>query len=150
MPKAVIIWETRNGATSSIAMEVKDVLVQEGIDVTAKKIFNAEDEGFDLLTAMNEADAVILGSPTYNHDLMHQVKEFLVKMEKCRLEDKIGGAFGSCGWSGEAVYILTHAMKNKFKMNVIEPGLKIIDRPNGKSLDDCKQFGKAIAAKLKA
>jgi flavodoxin I len=149
MPKAVIIWETRTGATSSIAMEIKDVLQQAGITVIAKRMSNAQDEGFNVCGEMAGADAIVIGSPTYNRDMIPQVKDLLTQMEKAGLKGKIGAAFGSCGWSGESVQLITDALKNGCNLTVIEPGLKIINRPSGKSLEECQQFAKSIADKIK-
>jgi len=148
--KAIIIWETRTGTTSSIALEIQEVLQEAGIEVTAKRILVAEEEGYDLIGALKDANAVVLGSPTYNHDIISPMKDFLVEMEKTELKGKFGAAFGAYGWSGEAVQMLTDTMKNIFKMNVIEPGLKLTERPSGSTLEECKKFARKIAAKIKA
>ncbi len=39
------------------------------------------------------------------------------------LKGKIGAAFGSYGWSGEAPKLILEIMKNKFEMQVVEPPL---------------------------
>lgn len=150
MYKAIIIWETRTGATSAIALEIEEVLKAAGIEVTTKRILNAKEEGYDLAGALKSVDAVILGSPTYHSDMIPPVKDFLIEMKEAGLKGKIGAAFGSCGWSGEAVQMITEAMKNILKMNVIEPGLKLIDRPSGSTLEECKNFSKTIADKIKS
>jgi flavorubredoxin len=40
-------------------------------------------------------------------------------------------------------------MKNIFEMDVIEPGLKILRRPNESGLKQCQEFGRKIAGKIK-
>ena len=150
MKKAIIIWETRTGATSAIALILEEELKGAGIEVVARRILNAEEEGYDLVEAIKGADAVILGSPTYNRDMISPMKEFLLKLEKANLKGKIGAAFGSYGWSGEAVPMITEVMKNAYKMSVIEPCLKVIERPSGSSENECQEFGRTIAAKIKS
>jgi flavodoxin len=43
MYKAIIIYETRSGATGAIARTIEDVLKEAGIEVTSKRILNAEE-----------------------------------------------------------------------------------------------------------
>jgi flavorubredoxin len=45
--------------------------------------------------------------------------------------------------------MMTDTMKQIFGMNVIEPGLKILRRPNECSLEQCQEFGMRIAEKTK-
>jgi flavorubredoxin len=150
MNKAILIWETRTGATSAIALEIDDVLKQSGIELISKRLSNARDDGFDLIGAMKDVDAVILGCPTYHHDLIQEVKDFLFEMGKADLKGKIGASFGSYGWTGESVGKITATMKNALRMDVIEPGLKIVERPSGDSLEECRKFGRSIAEKIKS
>jgi len=70
-------------------------------------------------------------------------------MEKADLKGKIGAAFGSYGWSGESVQMMSDTMKHIFKMDVIEPGLRLTGRPSGSSLEQGKEFGRKIAEKIK-
>ena len=64
------------------------------------------------------------------------------------LEGKVGAAFGSYGWSGEAPNILLEIMKNRFKMDVVEPALRVKYNPDEKSLEECRQLGKSVAEKM--
>ena len=98
---------------------------------------------------LKDVDAVVLGSPTYVRALIAAMKTFLFEMEKADLKGKVGAAFGSYGWSGESIGIMTETMVNLFEMDVIEPGLKVKRRPSGKDLEECRTFGKRIADKIK-
>ncbi|RLG32747.1 FprA family A-type flavoprotein, partial [Methanosarcinales archaeon] len=87
--------------------------------------------------------------PTYVRSLIAAMKTFLFEMQKADLKGKVGAAFGSYGWSGESIEILTETMKNLAGMNVIEPGLRINRRPTEKGLEECREFGKKIAEEIK-
>jgi len=39
-------------------------------------------------------------------------------------------------------------MKNRFKMKVIEPSLRIKYTPDEKSLEECRKLGKNVAEKI--
>jgi len=64
------------------------------------------------------------------------------------LKGKIGAAFGSFGWSGEAPKLILEIMKNKFQIQVDEAPLLANYAPNEKMLGACKDLGKRIAEKL--
>ena len=97
-----------------------------------------------------EADAIILGMPTYYHDIGIDMKDLLeaASKEEIDLKGKVGAAFGSYGWSGEAPNMLVEIMKNRFGMDVIEPVLRIKYNPDKKGLEECRKLGKTVAEKI--
>ena len=139
MPKAVIIYDTRSGNTGIMAKAIEEGMKEAGVEVSSKRTVNAT------AADIADADAAILGAPTYHHDLIASTKTFLFEMEKADLRGKVGAAFGSYGWSGESVQMMTDTMKHIFGMNVIEPGLKILRRPDDGGLKKCQEFGRRIA-----
>lgn len=143
MSKAVIIYDTRSGNTGMMAKAIEEGMQEAGIEVVSKRMVNASAN--DLINV----DAVVLGAPTYHHDLIASMKTFLFEMEKADLKGKVGAAFGSYGWSGESVQMMTDTMKHIFGMNAIEPGLKMLRSPDDSSLKRCQEFGRKIAEKIK-
>ena len=95
-------------------------------------------------------DAIIIGSPTYHHEMPMDFKNLFEEaaVQGVSLKGKIGAAFGSYGWSGEAPKLILEIMKNKFEMQVDEPPLLANYAPNEKMLGACKDLGKRIAEKL--
>ena len=143
MPKAIIIYDTRGGNTGAMAKVVEDGMKEAGVEVLLKRIASAT------ANDVADVDAVVLGAPTYHHDLIASMKTFLFEMEKADLKGKIGAAFGSYGWSGESVQMMTDTMKHVFEMNVIEPGLKLLRRPTESGLEQCREFGRKVAEEIK-
>jgi len=143
MPKAIIIYDSRTGNTGIVAKAIEEGMKEAGIEVLSKRAVGA--------TAgdVKDVGAVILGSPTYHGDMIGSMKTFLFEMEKADLKGKVGAAFGSYGWSGESVQMLTDTMKHIFGMNVIEPGLRMLRRPDENGLKLCREFGKRVADKMK-
>ena len=143
MPKLLILYYSRTGNTEKMAKAVA-----EG----AKTIANVDVELKYYATAneLAEADAIILGTPTYHHDTTTDMKNLLeeVAVRGINLKDKIGATFGSYGWSGEAPELLLEIMRNKFKMKTIEPSLRIKYTPNEKDLEECRKLGKNVAEKI--
>jgi flavorubredoxin len=63
--------------------------------------------------------------------------------------NKVGAAFGSFGWSGEAVGLLTQVMTDLHFTLVDDPGVKHKYVPNQQALDQCVSLGKRVAAAIK-
>lgn len=137
MYKAVVIYDSRKGHTESIARSIEQGLRDRGLDVILKKATTAT------ATDLRDADTVVLGSPTYHGEMMASLRTLLFDMDRVNLRGKVGAAFGSYGWSGEAVPRMTETMKHVFGMNVIEPGLNVLEKET--DLNKCREFGKIIA-----
>ena len=60
---------------------------------------------------------------------------------------KLGAAFGSYGWTGEAVPMVEARMQG-LKMRVPEKGLRIKLHPTEEELEQCRDFGRQLAAQL--
>jgi len=126
-----------------MAKAIEEGVKEAGIEVLSKRTVNAK------VDDLADADVVILGAPTYHHDLIGSMKTFLFEMEKADLKGKVGAAFGSYGWSGESVQMMTDTMKHIFGMKVIEPGLRMLRRPSEDSLKQCQEFGEKIGETIK-
>ena len=142
MSRAVIIYDTRSGNTGIMARAIEEGMAEAGIEVMSRRTVSA--------TAgdAKDVEAVILGSRAYHSDMMDSMKTFLFEMEKVNLKGKVGAAFGSYGWSGEAPKLVLEVMKNKFEMSVIEPSLVIRYLPDAAGLERCRELGKRIAERL--
>jgi len=64
------------------------------------------------------------GFATLNNGLFPTVADFLCYMRGLKPRNKIGAAFGSYGWSGEAVKLIEDELK-EMKIDLIQPGLKV-------------------------
>ena len=143
MLKVLIIYYSQTGNTEKMARAIEEGAKSVvGIDVEVKYFVKPEE--------LAEADAVILGMPTYYHDIGMDMKNLLKRAskEEIDLKGKVGAAFGSYGWSGEAPNLLLEIMKNRFGMDVVEPALRIKYNPDQKGLDECRQLGKTVAEKI--
>ena len=143
MPKILILYYSQSGNTEKMAKAVAEGAKNAGItDVELNYHVDAEDlVGFD---------AILIGAPTYHHDMPMDMKKLFenAAVKDMNLKGKVGGAFGSYGWSGEAPKLLLEIMKNKFEMQVIEPPLLAKYVPDGSMLDKCRAFGRSVSETL--
>lgn len=144
MPKMLIVYNSRTGNTEKMAEAVAEgARSLAGVNVFLTYHAKPED--------LTEADAIIFGSPTYHHDMALDMKNLLEEaaMAKVTLKGKVGAAFGSYGWSGEAPELLLEVMKLRFEINTLEPALKIRYTPDERGLEYCRKLGKEGAEKIK-
>ena len=139
----LIVYYSQTGNTEKMAMAVEEGAKSVvGVNVELKYFVRPEE--------LAEADAIILGMPTYYHDIGIDMKNLLegASKEGINLRGKVGAAFGSYGWSGEAPNMLVEIMKNQFGMDVVEPVLRIKYNPDKKGLEECRKLGKTVAEKI--
>jgi len=145
MAKILILYYSRTGNTQKMARAVAEgARTAQGVEVEVKYYATPEE--------LTDFDAIIIGIPTYHHDMTIDMKKLFEEaaVKNINLEDKIGAAFGSYGWSGEAPRLATEIMKNRFGMNMVKSPLLIKYSPAESALESCRQFGKEIAERLMA
>jgi flavorubredoxin len=143
MSKILVLYYSRSGNTEKMAKAVAEGAKSTGnSDVELNYYVDAED--------LSSFDAILLGTPTYHHDTPIDMKKlFEEAAEKgISLKGKVGAAFGSYGWSGEAPKLLLEIMKNRFEMQVTEPPLLAKYVPDEKMLGMCRDFGKRVSETL--
>ena len=139
MSKVVILYDTRTGNTGRMARAVAEGAKSvEGVEVVIKRV--GEVQGDDLASA----DAIILGSPTHNTQPSRAMRKLLADLSKVLLKDKVGAAFGSYGWSGEAAGIIARALKDQ-GVRVISEGVRVKRAPDAGGLARCRELGHAVA-----
>ena len=141
----MVVYDTMWHSTETMAEAIVDALAQEGVDAKPMHLRNWHRS--DIITEVLDAGAIIVGSPTLNNGLFPTVSDFLTYMKGLKPKNKIGAAFGSYGWSGEAVKLINRELE-AMKFEVIDPGLQIKYVPNDQGIDACHQLGKKIAQAL--
>jgi len=140
MSKIIVLYYSRTGNTEKMAnavvegaKAVQDVKVDLEYHTTPEELANYS--------------AIAVGTPTYHHDMNSDVKTLFEEaaVKTINLKNKIGAAFGSYGWSGEAPSLVLEIMKNKFQMRTLEPPLVIKYEPDQTGLEKCRELGKRLA-----
>lgn len=144
--KAVIVYDTMWHSTEKMAESIAAGLIEKGIQT--KLMHLRKWHRSDIMTDVLDAGAIIVGSPTLNNGLFPTVSDFLTYMQGLRPKNKIAAAFGSYGWSGEAVKQVQQSLQ-AMKFDVIEPAIRVQYVPGDKSLGQCFELGEKIAGKIK-
>ncbi|MGB9684081.1 MAG: flavodoxin family protein [Candidatus Bathyarchaeales archaeon] len=159
MVKILIVYYSKTGNTEKMAYAVAEGAKQvEGVDVIVKKVDETSLD--DLL----EADAIIMGSPTYYGQMSAKLKALIDESVKIhgKLEGKVGAAFTSSGGTATGAEttllsilnaMLIHGMIVQGRADDKHYGAAAVENPNKKELEHCRELGKRTAIlveKLKA
>jgi len=144
--KAVVVYDTMWHSTETMAEEIVQGIVEEG--VIARPMHIRSSHRSEIMTEVLDAAAVIVGSPTINNQLFPTVSDFLTYMKGLKPKNKIGAAFGSYGWSGESVKLITQELED-MKFDIIDPGIKIQYVPDQDGKNACLELGRKIGRAIK-
>ncbi|HJB39254.1 MAG TPA: FprA family A-type flavoprotein [Candidatus Ruthenibacterium avium] len=144
----VIAYVSAYGYTRSLAEAIAKGVQEAGVDV---KVFDlVTDSAEEAKAAIADADGFLLGSPTLVGDALPPIYEMMMGLNPIIHRGKFAGAFGSYGWSGEAVPNLVARMQ-QLKLSMPLEGMKIRFKPTQQDLDNAvsygKQFAEAVLAK---
>lgn len=140
MPTLLIVYNTKTGNTELMAKAVEEgAKTIQGVEVITTYHANPED--------LQNSDAIIIGTPTYNHNMTLDIQSLLEKtaQKNIQLEGKTAAAFGSYGWSGEAPKQVLEILQNRFHMKTMEPPVLANYKPDEKTLKKCRELGKKVA-----
>lgn len=143
MSRILILYYSRTGNTEKMSSAVAEgARTVNNVQVDIEYHVEPED--------LARYDAILVGTSTYYHDMPMDMKSLFeeVAAKNVSLKGKVGAAFGSYGWSGEAPKMVLEILKLKFGMNVTEPALMVLNTPNENSLNLCRALGKRVSETL--
>jgi len=147
MNKAVVAYGTMWHSTEAMAKAVADGLMDEGLSVKLMDL--GVDHRSDVMTEVLEAKVLAIGSATLNNGVLPWVADTLQYMRGLKPQKKVAAAFGSYGWSGEAVKEIT-AKLEEMKLNVVDPGVRWQYVPDHEALKRCRELGHKLGQAAKA
>jgi flavorubredoxin len=139
--KAVVVYDSMWHSTEKMALAIARGLSEQGVVVHPMHLRKWHRS--DIMTEVLDAKAVVIGSPTLNNGMFPTLGDFLTYMKGLKPKNKIGAAFGSYGWSGEAVNLVTQELE-AMKFEMIGPGMKVQYVPDETALAACFEIGKKI------
>ncbi len=143
----VIPYVSAYGYTASLAEALAKGLREGGVDVTLYDMVEEKDAD-KVIEEITAADGLLVGSPTIVGEALPPVANLLNGLHAALEKGKPAMAFGSFGWSGEAVPALT-AKLTALKYNVQE-GLRVKFKPSEADLAAAEECGKNFAELVKA
>lgn len=139
-----MIYVSAYGYTRSLALAIKEEIEKAGLPVTLIEL--NENSKAQALEAIDQADGVLFGSPTFVGDMLQPIGELLAALHPYSLKGKLCSAFGSFGWSGEAVANILGRLE-QLKTRTME-GVRARLRPSEEELANARAFAANFAQSL--
>lgn len=143
MAHVKIVFASRTGETEAIAN-----LIAEGVRISGHQATVVAAKEIKKAEALNDCDALVLGSATYHGEMLDGMKTLLFLAEKAALEGKVGGAFGAFGWSGEAPERIFDTMRHIFKMKMAGGALALKSSKLEGGIQMAQQYGRDVVAAI--
>ncbi|MGQ9556407.1 MAG: FprA family A-type flavoprotein [Desulfurispora sp.] len=142
-PKVAVLYSSAYGYTGALAQEIAAGLQESGVQAELLEIIMHPLS--ELVDKIEAADGFLIGSPTINRDAVPPVWQLLSGVSAIINKGKPAGAFGSYGWSGEAVKFIEQRLKD-LQLKVPVAGLRVNFAPSGEDLARAREFGRQFAA----
>ncbi|TDW14781.1 flavorubredoxin [Breznakia blatticola] len=143
--KVVIAYVTAYGYTHEMAEIIKDELENQHLEVKLYDLVEADQE--EVYEAIKQADGVLYGSCTIVGDALPPVWHMMNRILTPYDGIKVASAFGSYGWSGEAVPNMMVRLKQQ-KMKLVDEGLRIKFKPSDAQKEEIHAYAKNFAQAL--
>lgn len=139
-----IVYVSAYGFTRKLAKTLEEE-IKKSFPVTLIEL--NENNKAQAYEAIAEADGVLFGSPTFLGDTLQPIGELMAGLHPFSLKGKVCAAFGSYGWSGEAVGNMTERL-NQLKAKTLE-GVRARMRPSEEELALTRELAARMVDALK-
>jgi len=140
--KVLIVYDTMWESTARMARAIEEGVTAAG--VMAKLMPLGASHRSEIATELLEAGALVVGSPTLNNNLYPTIADVLTYLRGLKRQNLVGAAFGSYGWSGEAMSQLNETLA-AMKIELVSDGIKVKYVPDAEALAHCYALGQQVA-----
>ncbi len=145
-PSVVIPYVTSYGYTKKLAEKIAEGIKASGdIDVLLFDLIKSDKEV--VLNEISQAAGVLFGTPTIVGDTLPPIWGVLTELNPIIHKGKLAGAFGSFGWSGEAVGNVMDRLKQLRFRTPLE-GFKVCFNPSESDLEGAFDFGRNFGCEV--
>lgn len=137
------MWEGTRIMAETLARTINEVSPKTTVVAHCLSKFDKN----DALTDVFRSKAVLLGSPTVNKGILTAVAAILEEAKGLKFRNKKAAAFGTYGWSGESVPLLTKAL-GEAGFTVVDDGLKALWSPDSASIEAVSAYAREFVKKL--
>ena len=135
---AVIIYDTMWKSTEKIAYALAEEMEAKGVAIHIKSL--QTNHISDIMTCVQTAKYIFVGSPTLNNNILPNVAAFLTYMKGLHPKNRIGMAFGSYGWGGQSVALVEGVLQ--------EMGMEVLPNIRIQYIPDTEKLKEEVKTKL--
>lgn len=137
------MWNNTRKMGEAIAEGIKIV----DPEVTIKLFNSAKADKNDIIGEVFKSKAILVGSSTINKGVLSSTAAILEMIKGLSFKEKKAAAFGSYGWSGESVKLISEEL-GKAGLEVVNDGIKELWSPDEEGVERCREYGRAFVKKI--
>lgn len=143
-----IIYDTMWNSTRKMAEAIADGIRSADSLVTVKLLNASLEDKNDIITEIFKSKAILLGSPTINRGCSHAIAGLMEMVKGLKFTNKKAAAFGSYGWAGDIMKLLSDLLKGA-GFDLVNEGKKTLWVPDNDEVDSLKEFGASFVKQIK-
>ncbi|ACB53183.1 flavoprotein [Crocosphaera subtropica ATCC 51142] len=144
--KVALLYASAYGNTAIMAQAIAQGIMDQGVGVELINCESATPE--EITDAIQKCDGFLIGSPTLGGHAPVQIQTALGIVLGTASKTKLAGVFGSYGWSGEAIDLISQKLRDGNYNLGFDP-LRIRFSPDEAAVEHCQQTGVDFAQTLK-
>jgi flavorubredoxin len=141
-PKGLVIYDTMWHSTEMLAQALVEGLIEAGAEAQLHHLRRTHYS--NIVTEVLDAALLLIGSPTLNNNMFPSVGEFLTYLKGLKPKNKAAMAFGSYGWSGQAVGLINKELE-AMQLRLAHEGFQVKYIPDADELAAAKALGTTLA-----
>ena len=145
----VICYGTMYGNTERMAETIARAASKAGIKNICMYNISKTHHSY-ILRDIFRFKGLIIGAPTYNNGLYHEMAELLSEIANRDIKNRYLGWFGSYAWAGKAVKTIGDWNENQVKFEAVGTPVEMKQALTPDIKQQCEALGLAMAERLKA
>jgi flavorubredoxin len=142
-----LLYDTMWNATRGMAEAIAEG-IRAASPSTEVKLYNiARSDRTVMVTDVFRSKAVLVGSSTINNGILSSVAGILEEIRGMKFKQKKAAAFGSYGWSGESVKLITQRLRES-GFELVNDGFKLLWQPGDEGREQCRKWGREFVNSL--
>ncbi len=142
-----LVYDSMWESTRKMAEAIMQGIQQADSTVTLKLFNAAKEDKNDIIAEIYKSKAVLVGSSTINNGMLHSIGGLLEMIRGLKFKNKKAAAFGSYGWSGEAVKLIGERLAAA-GFSLADEGIRTLWVPDTAAEEACVHYGKQFAEAL--
>lgn len=148
-PGLVICYGTMYGNTERAAEEIARAAAEAGVKNI--KVYNVSKTHHSyIIRDVFRYRALIVGAPTYNTGLYHEMDVLLSELAGRDIKDHLIGWFGSYAWASKAVQKIADWNEHRLHFAPVGTPVEIKQSLNAETKEACRRLGRDMAEALAA
>lgn len=145
--QVAVLYDTMWNSTRDMAEAIAEGIRSVNKDVMIKLFNVGQRDKNEVMMEVFKSKMVVAGSSTINKGILSGMAGALEMIKGLSFKKKLGAAFGSYGWSGESVGVVSKWLEESgFEM--VGDGLKVLWKPDDAARKECEDFGRMLAQRL--